>query len=927
MRFNTAFKTCHQESIHKFIKTNLLSKKAKPRIAFKLSIPPLTFVVCRLLEYLQSRLIVKNLPYNITPERLKNHFSKKGQVTDVKLATTKDGVFRCFGFVGFKTQEQAESALAYFNKSYIDTSRIEVEVAKAIGDASLSRGWSKHTPGTSANTQMINRQKEREFRRLEASSQTTANDSTMADLDPVSKLNSKQKKFLADLQDDPEDPKLKEFLEVMRPRAAAQTRIWGNDDVIAAHRNDHEFVKASVTVPGDEDDELYDELPVINHKDIDIEESATVTEDKEHVDESNIKSTAFDSTMSDMEYMRSKMKKPEEVEMVKIHPSRLAVLEGTGAVDANDIYNIHTPAAPKSEPTQQVQVVEAESDEDDNSADRSRIINSKPIEDELPPAELIADTGRIMVRNLTYLCSPEDIEELFKPFGPISEVHIPIDRETKKSKGYAFIMYLMPENAVNAYTTLDNTIFQGRIMQIVPAKERPKAADETLTGPQTFKKNRETQRKGAASNDFNWNSLFMNADTVAESMAKKLNVRKSDILDKTVDNMAVRLALAETNIINETKAYIEKEGVSIDALKSTQTRSNTVILVKNIPYTTEEEDLIETFGKFGTLGRIILPPAKTIALVEFTERNEAKAAFRKLAYSKFKNIPLYLQWASQGIFTQEFDAEKEAARREARSAAKEISTGHQFNAAGFDSATQNPNVSSKVEHRLEDLEDDSSAPPVASIYIKNLNFQTTEEGLRQAFGGLSGLRSVNIKMKDDPKTGGKQSLGFGFLGFASTEDATKCLKAMQNFKLDNHVLQLKYSKPVAPQKRTLEMDDEDDTIKGTKLVVRNVPFEASKKDIKELFSSFAQVKSVRIPTKYDGQHRGFAFVDFLTKQEAKTAYDTLGATHLYGRHLVLEWAQDDESVEAVRSKTIRNFVKTSTKKQRVEMDDEDDMSQ
>ena len=52
-----------------------------------------------------------------------------------------------------------------------------------------------------------------------------------------------------------------------------------------------------------------------------------------------------------------------------------------------------------------------------------------------------------------------------------------------------------------------------------------------------------------------------------------------------------------------------------------------------------------------------------------------------------------------------------------------------------------------------------------------------------------------------------------------------------------------------------------------------------------------------MPRKFDGNHRGFAFVEFLTKQEALSAYKALADTHLYGRHLVLEWANKDEGLE------------------------------
>lgn len=42
--------------------------------------------------------------------------------------------------------------------------------------------------------------------------------------------------------------------------------------------------------------------------------------------------------------------------------------------------------------------------------------------------------------------------------------------------------------------------------------------------------------------------------------------------------------------------------------------------------------------------------------------------------------------------------------------------------------------------------------------------------------------------------------------------------------------------------------------------------QATAKELREIFSSFGQLKRVRLPKKFDGGHRGFAFVDFLTSQ-------------------------------------------------------------
>lgn len=92
-----------------------------------------------------------------------------------------------------------------------------------------------------------------------------------------------------------------------------------------------------------------------------------------------------------------------------------------------------------------------------------------------------------------------------------------------------------------------------------------------------------------------------------------------------------------------------------------------------------------------------------------------------------------------------------------------------------------------------------------------------------------------------------------------------------------------------------------------------------------LVSTYGSVKTVRVPKKFDGQHRGFGFVDFLTPQEAKNAFDSLGATHLYGRHLVIEWAKEGENVEEMREKTARAFVQDDgVKKRRIQMEDEID---
>lgn len=49
--------------------------------------------------------------------------------------------------------------------------------------------------------------------------------------------------------------------------------------------------------------------------------------------------------------------------------------------------------------------------------------------------------------------------------------------------------------------------------------------------------------------------------------------------------------------------------------------------------------------------------------------------------------------------------------------------------------------------------------------------------------------------------------------------------------------------------------------------------------------------------------RGFAFVDFLSHQEAVNAMEAIAGTHLYGRRLVTEWADQDDGLDELRAKT------------------------
>ena len=306
---------------------------------------------------------------------------------------------------------------------------------------------------------------------------------------------------------------------------------------------------------------------------------------------------------------------------------------------------------------------------------------------------------------------------------------------------------------------------------------------------------------------------------MVSSVADRMKISKSEILNPESENAAVKLALAETHVINETKAYLESQGVLLDSF-STLTgsghvrRSDTVILVKNIPYGTSAETIREMFEPHGELSRVLIPPAGTIAAVEFLHPDEAGRAFKAVAYRRLGNTIVYLEKGPVGMFKEPASAVAEDGP------VTVVSTG----------------VKPVTIPDEKDATDGLQASVVGgtTLFVKNLAFSTTPDKLDRAFRSLPSFAFARVQMKPDPKNpGSKLSMGYGFVGFKDVEGAKRALKSMQGYVLDGHSLSVRLAGRGAEERS--EGNDKAGGKSSTKVIVKNVPFEASKKDIRELF--------------------------------------------------------------------------------------------
>ena len=64
--------------------------------------------------------------FQVTEQKLKSHLGEGKCITDCTLKYTKEGVFRHFAFIGFKTEDEAKAVQKKFNNTFVNTCKITV---------------------------------------------------------------------------------------------------------------------------------------------------------------------------------------------------------------------------------------------------------------------------------------------------------------------------------------------------------------------------------------------------------------------------------------------------------------------------------------------------------------------------------------------------------------------------------------------------------------------------------------------------------------------------------------------------------------------------------------------------------------------------------------------------------------------------------
>ena len=83
--------------------------------------------------------------------------------------------------------------------------------------------------------------------------------------------------------------------------------------------------------------------------------------------------------------------------------------------------------------------------------------------------------SRLYVGNLSYDVTTDGLRSQFAECGEVTDLHVMMDRETGRARGFAFVTMKNEADASNAISQLNGAMYEGRAMRVNVAEERPRS--------------------------------------------------------------------------------------------------------------------------------------------------------------------------------------------------------------------------------------------------------------------------------------------------------------------------------------------------------------------------------------------------------------------------------------------------------------------
>lgn len=179
-------------------------------------------------------------------------------------------------------------------------------------------------------------------------------------------------------------------------------------------------------------------------------------------------------------------------------------------------------------------------------------------------------------------------------------------------------------------------------------------------------------------------------------------------------------------------------------------------------------------------------------------------------------------------------------------------------------------------------------PEEVKIFVGNLPYDVDSEQLASLFkpAGTVEVAEVIYNRVTD------RSRGFGFVTMSTLEEVEKAVEKFSGYELNGRVLTVNKAAPKGAQPDRSSRPPPR-TFKSTTIYVGNLPWDADKARLEQIFSEHGKVEEARVVYDRDsGRSRGFGFVTMSSEADVNDAIAALDGQELDGRTIRVNIAEE-----------------------------------
>ncbi|GFR29588.1 polyadenylate-binding protein [Trichonephila clavata] len=161
----------------------------------------------------------------------------------------------------------------------------------------------------------------------------------------------------------------------------------------------------------------------------------------------------------------------------------------------------------------------------------------------------------------------------------------------------------------------------------------------------------------------------------------------------------------------------------------------------------------------------------------------------------------------------------------------------------------------------------------ASLYVGNLHPDCNEATLFEKFSTVGSILSIRVCR--DINTG--SSLGYAYVNYTKHEEAKKALDILNYDQLNGQPIRIMWAQKDLKSKLPM----------AANLVVKNLPRTIDDKILRDMFTIYGNILSVKIVTYQSGDSKGYGFVQFENENSANEAISEVDGTLVHGRKIIV----------------------------------------